>query len=335
MVETIFAHPARPRRALAPARDRRAAIRPAGGRKGVGAGAATGAAPGGPGGAAGARLGARRRCCSCRTSRCCWCPSCRSAPGRRSRCRRPTRCGTISRWCRIRCGRARCVNSLWLATVATVAAVAIGLAGAVLGAVRRGCAARRLDRDASRASLGGAGHGVRDRARHRVQRARAVGRTGRPGGHALDPSAGLSRKEPADHQPGDSRPAFRALDPSLDEAAATLGAGRWRTLRRITLPLLRPALLAGASLAFVTALRGLRDLDHALHLRYPADLARDPVQPAAGGRRRGRGLRRRAHAGERGGLRRRVGGRSGKGTPDDATGASTGPGSAGWRCSSR
>jgi iron(III) transport system permease protein len=46
---------------------------------------------------------------------------------------------------------------------------------------------------------------------------------------------------------------FRALDPALDEAAATLGAGRWRTLRRVTLPLLRPAILAGASLAFVTA----------------------------------------------------------------------------------
>jgi iron(III) transport system permease protein len=45
----------------------------------------------------------------------------------------------------------------------------------------------------------------------------------------------------------------RALDPSLDEAAASLGAARWRTLRRVTLPLLRPALLAGASLAFVTA----------------------------------------------------------------------------------
>ena len=45
---------------------------------------------------------------------------------------------------------------------------------------------------------------------------------------------------------------LRALDPSLDEAAATLGAGRWRTLRRVTLPLLRPALVAGASLAFVT-----------------------------------------------------------------------------------
>ncbi len=47
---------------------------------------------------------------------------------------------------------------------------------------------------------------------------------------------------------------FRALDPSLDEAAASLGAGRWRTLARVTAPLLRPALLAGATLAFVTAL---------------------------------------------------------------------------------
>jgi iron(III) transport system permease protein len=46
---------------------------------------------------------------------------------------------------------------------------------------------------------------------------------------------------------------FRTLDPSLDEAAATLGAGRWRTLRRVTLPLLKPAIVAGASLAFVTA----------------------------------------------------------------------------------
>jgi len=46
---------------------------------------------------------------------------------------------------------------------------------------------------------------------------------------------------------------LRALDPALNEASASLGAGRWRTLRRVTLPLLRPALMAGASLAFVTA----------------------------------------------------------------------------------
>ena len=47
---------------------------------------------------------------------------------------------------------------------------------------------------------------------------------------------------------------YRQLDPSMEEAAASLGAGRWRTLRRVTLPLLRPALAAGATLAFATGL---------------------------------------------------------------------------------
>jgi iron(III) transport system permease protein len=46
---------------------------------------------------------------------------------------------------------------------------------------------------------------------------------------------------------------FRQLDPALDEAAASLGAGRWRTLRQVTIPLLKPALLAGGALAFATA----------------------------------------------------------------------------------
>jgi iron(III) transport system permease protein len=47
---------------------------------------------------------------------------------------------------------------------------------------------------------------------------------------------------------------YRQLDPALDEAAASLGAGRRATFVRVTLPLLGPALAAGASLAFVTAL---------------------------------------------------------------------------------
>ena len=47
---------------------------------------------------------------------------------------------------------------------------------------------------------------------------------------------------------------FRQLDPSLDEAAQSLGAGRWRRLWRVTLPLLKPALAAGGGLAFITAL---------------------------------------------------------------------------------
>ncbi|HET7040858.1 MAG TPA: ABC transporter permease subunit, partial [Gemmatimonadales bacterium] len=47
---------------------------------------------------------------------------------------------------------------------------------------------------------------------------------------------------------------FRQLDPGLDEAAAGLGASRWRRLWRVTLPLLAPALAAAGALAFVTAL---------------------------------------------------------------------------------
>jgi iron(III) transport system permease protein len=47
---------------------------------------------------------------------------------------------------------------------------------------------------------------------------------------------------------------YRQLDPAVEEAAASLGAGRWATFRRVTLPLLKPALAAGGSLAFVTAL---------------------------------------------------------------------------------
>jgi iron(III) transport system permease protein len=47
---------------------------------------------------------------------------------------------------------------------------------------------------------------------------------------------------------------YRQLDPALEEAAASLGAGRWATFWRVTFPLLKPALAAGGSLAFVTAL---------------------------------------------------------------------------------
>ncbi len=47
---------------------------------------------------------------------------------------------------------------------------------------------------------------------------------------------------------------FRQFDGSLEEAAASLGAGPWRTTLRVLLPSLRPAIAAGATLAFVTAL---------------------------------------------------------------------------------
>ncbi len=47
---------------------------------------------------------------------------------------------------------------------------------------------------------------------------------------------------------------FRQFEPSLEEAAATLGAPWRTTMRRIALPLVLPGLAAGGLLAFVTAL---------------------------------------------------------------------------------
>jgi iron(III) transport system permease protein len=48
--------------------------------------------------------------------------------------------------------------------------------------------------------------------------------------------------------------AFRRFDPTLEEAAASLGAGWLTTMRRVALPLVTPGLAAGGLLAFVTAL---------------------------------------------------------------------------------
>ena len=47
---------------------------------------------------------------------------------------------------------------------------------------------------------------------------------------------------------------FEAVDPGLEEAAATLGASRWRVLFTVTLPLVLPGILAGAILGFAKAL---------------------------------------------------------------------------------
>ncbi len=47
--------------------------------------------------------------------------------------------------------------------------------------------------------------------------------------------------------------ALANIDPALDEAAQNLGAGAWRRFWRITLPLLRPGIFAGATLVFIWA----------------------------------------------------------------------------------
>ncbi len=49
------------------------------------------------------------------------------------------------------------------------------------------------------------------------------------------------------------QPVLEDLDTEIEEAAASLGAGRWQTVRRVVLPTLLPALLTGFALAFARA----------------------------------------------------------------------------------
>src|SRR5262249_37021947 len=49
------------------------------------------------------------------------------------------------------------------------------------------------------------------------------------------------------------QPVLEGLDVELEEAAATLGAQRWQTFRKVVLPTLTPALLTGFALAFARA----------------------------------------------------------------------------------
>ena len=46
---------------------------------------------------------------------------------------------------------------------------------------------------------------------------------------------------------------LRGIDPSLEEASRTLGAGPWRTFRRVLFPLLKPGIVAGLIFSFVTS----------------------------------------------------------------------------------
>ncbi|NJL28814.1 MAG: sulfate ABC transporter permease subunit CysT [Thermoanaerobaculia bacterium] len=50
------------------------------------------------------------------------------------------------------------------------------------------------------------------------------------------------------------QPAIEELSGELEEAATTLGAGRWHTFRRVIFPALLPALITGFALAFARAL---------------------------------------------------------------------------------
>jgi iron(III) transport system permease protein len=143
------------------------------------------------------------------------------------------------------------LNSLWLASSATIAAVVIAVLAGIVSVRRRewvGGAIQALL--ALPWAVPGTVFAIALATTFSI-RAPLVGRFILVGTLWILPLAYLVRNLPITSRA--VLAGFRALDPSLDEAAATLGARRWRTLTRVTLPLLRPALVAGASLAFVTA----------------------------------------------------------------------------------
>ncbi|MEO8430687.1 MAG: iron ABC transporter permease [Acidobacteriota bacterium] len=143
-------------------------------------------------------------------------------------------------------------NSLWMSTASTAAALALGLAAAWTAVRGKGRLAGALENlVAIPWALPGTVFAVALATTFSV-RAPWAGRFILVGTALILPLAYLVRNLPLT-----GRAAFaglRQLDPALEEAAASLGAGRARRFRRVVLPLLRPALAAGASIAFITSL---------------------------------------------------------------------------------
>jgi len=143
-------------------------------------------------------------------------------------------------------------NSLWMATVATVAALLIGLFGSRVALLVRGKLGQGLEALLALPwAIPGTVFAVALATTMSVDRPWA-GRFLWVGTAWILPVAYLVRSLPLTSRSAMS--GLRAVDPRVEEAAASLGASRWRTLYAVVLPLVRPALLAGAGLAFVTAL---------------------------------------------------------------------------------
>lgn len=144
------------------------------------------------------------------------------------------------------------VNSLWMAIVATAGALVLGFAAArlaVRGRTRLGGVLETLL--SIPWALPGTVFAVALSAAFSVH-APWFGRFILVGTAAILPLGYMVRNLPLTGRA--SFAGFRQLDPALDEAAASLGAGKWRRLWRVDLPLTAPAIAAGASLAFLTAL---------------------------------------------------------------------------------
>ncbi len=145
------------------------------------------------------------------------------------------------------------VNSLWMATASTSAAIALALAAGALAGRRRPSPWRGPIQGlvALPWALPGTVFAVALATAFSVHSPPTL-RWVLVGTVLLLPLAYLVRNLPVTGRA--VLAGYRQLDPALEEAAASLGAGAWTTFRRVTLPLLKPALAVGASLAFVAAL---------------------------------------------------------------------------------
>ena len=144
------------------------------------------------------------------------------------------------------------LNSVWMASLATAVAVGLGLLVAKLSIDFKGRFGRVLETLlAIPWAIPGTVFAISLAAAFSVH-SPLTGRLILVGTPWILPLAYLVRSLPVTGR--SSLAGLRQLDRSMEEAAVSLGADRWRTLRRVTIPLLKPALAAGASLAFITAL---------------------------------------------------------------------------------
>ncbi|MEA2600913.1 MAG: iron(III) transport system permease protein [Acidobacteriota bacterium] len=144
------------------------------------------------------------------------------------------------------------VNSLWMASAATLAAIVLGLAAARFALARGGRLGGILEGlIAIPWAVPGTVFAVALATTFSANQP-WLGRFVLVGTPWILPLAYLVRSLPLTGRA--LLAGLRQLDPALEEAAASLGADRWRRLGRVVLPLLRPAIAAGAGLAFITAL---------------------------------------------------------------------------------
>lgn len=143
-------------------------------------------------------------------------------------------------------------TSLWMAGLAAAVAAALGLAAAVAARDPRWRLSRWLEAAVALPwAIPGTVFAIALATMFSVVQP-AAGRFVLIGTLWLLPLAYLVRSLPVVGRPVIA--AIRGLDPALDEAAASLGAGAWRAFATVTLPLLGPVLAGAAALAFVTGL---------------------------------------------------------------------------------